>query len=210
MQPDSEEWGKMQEKQPWQYQAQWRRVSRCSRCQSRHSPEAYGEDHGDAGCHPAAHERSLNIHSIACGSSCARVDGWALKEDADHRVPMQEQAFGRSWGPQARTHTEVGFLEEPVVCRGTTLEQSVLEGLYPMARSHAGAVSETLQPVGRTHVGEVNEELRPMVRTPFWSNITAWKGRGSRDKLLWTGCNLDSLFSCTAQEKEVEESGMKE
>jgi len=31
---------------------EWRR---CSRCQSRDSPAARGEDHGEAGCHSAAH-----------------------------------------------------------------------------------------------------------------------------------------------------------
>jgi len=32
------------------------------------------------------------------------------------------------------------------------LEQSVPEGLYPMERTHAGAVLEELQPIGNNHI----------------------------------------------------------
>lgn len=42
------------------------------------------------------------------------------------------------------------------------LEQSVPEGLYPLERIHARAVSEELQTMGRTRIGEGHEGLYPM------------------------------------------------
>lgn len=45
------------EKQPCRHQCQWRRRGRrCSRRWSRGSPAAHGEDHGETGCLPTAHE----------------------------------------------------------------------------------------------------------------------------------------------------------
>lgn len=44
-------------------------------------------------------------------------------------------------------------------CREPTLEQSIPEGLYPMAGTLSGELPEELQYVGRTHVEKVCGEL---------------------------------------------------
>jgi len=56
------------------------------------------------------------------------------------------------------------LLAGPVDLWGTTLKQSVPEGLC-----HIGAVHEELQPVRGTHIGAVHGELSPVGGIPHWS-----------------------------------------
>jgi len=80
-----------------------------------------------------------------------------------------EQAPGRTCGPVERgAHAGAGLLAGLICRRGPTLEQSVPEGLHPMARNHAGAVCEELQSMGSTHVGAVCGGLSSMDGTPCW------------------------------------------
>lgn len=55
---------------------------RCSRCKSRVSPAAHGEDHGEAGCSHAVH-----------GGLHAPGGGYALEKATAHGKPMQEHGF---------------------------------------------------------------------------------------------------------------------
>jgi len=48
------------------------------------------------------------------------------------------------------------------------LEQSVPEGLYPMERTHTGAVLEELQSVGKTHTEAACAGLYPVGGCPRW------------------------------------------
>ena len=84
---------------------------------------------------------SADTHAAACG--------YALKEAAVSGKPMPEQVPGRSYKPQRGTHIGAGFLAETVASRGTTLEQPVPEGLYPMEKIHTGESLEGLYPMGR-------------------------------------------------------------
>lgn len=61
------------------------------------------------------------------------------------------------------------FLAEIVACEGPMLDQSILEGLYPMYRTHSGAVHQELQPMGRTDVGGVCRGLYLMGGNLFHS-----------------------------------------
>jgi len=70
-----------------------------------------------------------------------------------HGYSMPEQAPGGSCGLQIGAHAGAGFLAGSVACEGSTLEQSVPEGLHPLKGTHAGAVCEELWPVGRSHAG---------------------------------------------------------
>lgn len=67
--------------------------------------------------------------------------------------PMQKQVFWQDQRPN----------------RAPTLEQSVLETLQPMEKTHAGGVCEELKPVGRTHNGEFLEGFSPVGGTPSQS-----------------------------------------
>jgi len=50
------------------------------------------------------------------------------------------------------------------------LEQVNPQELYPVERTHVGAVPDELQPMGRTHAEEVNEGLCPVGGTLHWSS----------------------------------------
>ena len=52
----------------------------CSRCWSRDSPEAHGEDHCEAGCPPAAQE---GAHARAGGCLKEAVTPWEARAGAD-------------------------------------------------------------------------------------------------------------------------------
>jgi len=153
----------MWDKQLCRHQGQWRRRGRrCSRCLSRQfSLAACGEDHGEAGCPPAAHG----------GPRCSRYPPVAHGRDP---TPEQVDAWSKLW-PRGRdparssrplergAHTRAGLLAGLVTpWKGPTLEQPVPEGLHPVEGTHAGAVREELQPVGRTHIREVCGELSPV------------------------------------------------
>ena len=83
---------------------------------------------------------------------------------------MPEQAAGRSCGLWRGAHAGAGFLAGTVAHGGPTLEQFVPEELYPMERTHAGAVLEELQPMGRTHIG-ICEELYLLGGSPHRSSV---------------------------------------
>lgn len=63
----------------------------------------------------------------------------SLKETA----ACQEQVFWQDLGP----------------CGESMLEQPILEGLYSVERTYAGAVLKKLQPMGRTHIGVMKDFL---------------------------------------------------
>jgi len=77
--------------------------------------------------------------------------------------PMLDQAPCRSCRPWIGAHERAGFLAGPVAHVGPTLGLSVPEGLYPVERTHAGAVLE-LQHMERTRIGESHEGLYPWER----------------------------------------------
>jgi len=67
--------GKKCEKQPWcRHQGEGRRGGGGSRCWSRDSHVAFGEDHGEAGCPPADHERPHQSRYPHC--SPQRIPCW--------------------------------------------------------------------------------------------------------------------------------------
>ncbi|KAK4830027.1 LOW QUALITY PROTEIN: hypothetical protein QYF61_008365 [Mycteria americana] len=72
--------------------------------------------------------------------------------------PHQSKPLAELWPVERSPHRS----------RGPALEQCIPEGLYPMKRTHTGAILEELQPMGRTHVGAVHEGLSPMGGTPHW------------------------------------------
>lgn len=63
-------------------------------------------------------------------------------------------------------HTEAGFLAGIAAHGGTTLEQSVPEGLYPLEGNHIIIVLEELRPMERTR-GEVHEGMYPVGGTSY-------------------------------------------
>lgn len=79
------------------------------------------------------------------------------------------------------------------------LENSVPEGLYPVERTHAGAVIEELQPMGRPHVGEVQEALQPMLE----------KENSIRRKKWQTKCYELTTTTIPLFGEDIEESGVK-
>jgi len=116
------------------------------RCQSRDSPGAYDEDHGDAGCPPTAPGgpyAGTDICPSAHGGPHAGAGRYALKEVAAYGELMQEQAPGRVCRPW-KAHVRPGLLAGTVACRGPTLEQSIPKGMYPIEGIHAGEVLEDL------------------------------------------------------------------
>lgn len=87
-----------------------------------------------------------------CEEPCVAAGGHALKEAP---WPVDSPLWSN-------------LLAGAVTCGGTTLEQAISEGLYPVERNHAKAIPAQLQPVGRIHTGEVHEGLYPVGRTPYW------------------------------------------
>ncbi|PKU45778.1 vps10 domain-containing receptor 2 [Limosa lapponica baueri] len=108
---------------------------RCSRHKKKYSPAAHGEDHSEVGCLPAAHE-----------GPHARTGECAPKKAAAHGHLMPEQAPGRTCSLWRGAQAGAGSLAGPAAYGGPTLEQSVPEGLYPVERTHAGAVLESYNP----------------------------------------------------------------
>ena len=144
---------------------------RCSTCQSRDSPAAHGEDHGEAGCLSAAHGEwrwSRYPHWRPWRTACWRR--WTCPEG---NYCLWREAYATTWSWQ-----ELPCMDEPV------------------DKTYAGAVLEELQLVGRTHATAVCEGLY-LVRGPTrWRRRTAWgSGRSSRDEVLWTDHNAHSPFS---------------
>lgn len=87
-------------------QGLWRRRRRRSWSQhwSRHSPEVHGEDHGEAGCAPAAHGPQWSrFPPAACGGLHARVGGCAWRRLWICGKPTLEQVPGRSCDPTKRS-----------------------------------------------------------------------------------------------------------
>ncbi|PKU40981.1 hypothetical protein llap_8718 [Limosa lapponica baueri] len=82
---------------------------------------------------------------IACSLwRTAHQSRW-MPQAETHGDPVKEQAPGSTCGPVDRgVHTGTGLLAGLVTPWGPTLEQYVPEGLYPMERTHAGAVHEEL------------------------------------------------------------------
>ncbi|OPJ81253.1 hypothetical protein AV530_009472 [Patagioenas fasciata monilis] len=75
------------------------------------------------------------VHPAARGGLYTGSDGCALKEVAVRgEKPMLEQVFWQDLWPHG----------------GSTLEQSVPEGLHPVERTHVGEVCEGLSPMGET------------------------------------------------------------
>lgn len=72
---------------------------------------------------------------------------------------MLEQVSPKEAVTPWEAHAVAGFCQDLWTCRDPILEQSIPEGLYPMAGTLSGKVHEELQYVGRTHVEEVCEEL---------------------------------------------------
>ncbi|RMC20259.1 hypothetical protein DUI87_01105 [Hirundo rustica rustica] len=100
------------------HQGQCRR--RCSRHQSRISPAAYGEDHGEA---------DVPLQPMEVNGEA----GGCLKVYVTHWKPMMEQAPGRNCDPVEGTYGG-----------------AVNEELYPVGRTHIGKVHRELLPIGRT------------------------------------------------------------
>jgi len=99
-------------------QDQWGR--RCPRHQSRYSPAAHEEDHGDLGWLPAAHRGphwSRYPHCIPSKTPCCPEGSRSLWE----------------------VHVRAGFLAGTVAYWEPRLEQSIPHELYRMERNHVGA-----------------------------------------------------------------------
>lgn len=78
-----------------------------------------------------------------------------------HGKTMLEELPDRTCGPMGKG--------DPV---GAGLVTGLVpEGLYPMERTHVGAVWKELQPVGRTHVG-VHGTLSPVTGTLGWRRVS--------------------------------------
>ena len=164
---------------------------RCSRCHSKDSSAARGEDHGEAGCPPAAHGGAWwsRYPPAAHGGPHARSGG-CLKEAV---TPWGILRWSRLPAGPADPWREEPTLEQ--VCwqglwphGGPTLEQPVPEGLHPVEGIYSGVVHGELQLVGRTHTGEVHGGLSPVGGTPHWSRgrvwgVPLWEGRSGRENL---------------------------
>jgi len=115
----------MREKQLCRHQGQWRRRRRrrCSRHQSRDSPAARDEDHGEAGCPPAAHgDPWWSRYPPAAQGGPTQEDAWSRLWPLGELA--LEQASGRSCGPMERgAHPGAGLLA----------------GLVTLWGAHAGA-----------------------------------------------------------------------
>ena len=100
------------------------------------------------------------------------------------------------------------YLARPVAHGGSTLEFSVPEGLYPVERTHAGAVLEELQPMGRTHVGE-GREGSYLWEEPHDGEEHEEEGAAEMKcyELTTTPFSLSLCPACG--EEEVEELGVK-
>jgi len=162
----------MWEKQLCRQQGQWRRRGRrCSRHQSRDSPAACGEDHGEAGCPHAAHggPRWTRSPPAALGEPHAGAGG-CLKEAVTlwrtcagagscqdlwpcvESIPGWSRFAGRICDPVGNPCWSSLFLKDCILWQGPTLEQFM----------------------GRTHVGAVCGGLSPMGGTPGWSRVRVW------------------------------------
>jgi len=128
----------MWEKQLCRYQGQWRRRGRRhSRHQRRDSPAAHGEDHGEAGCPPAAHggPQWSRYPPAACGRDPTpeQVDAW--RRLWPRGEPVMEQTPARTCGPMER---------------GAHVGAGLLVGLVNQQGTHAGAAcSWTTAPHGK-------------------------------------------------------------
>jgi len=135
------------------------------------SPPARDEDHGEAGCAPAAHggpqwSRSpltapAGPHAGAGGCPQEAVTLWGHHAGAGswqglrtlgERSPRRSRFAGRACDPVGDPRWSSLFLKDCTPWEGLT-----------------GAVCEELQPVGRTHIGEVQAELSPVGGTLCWS-----------------------------------------
>jgi len=160
----------MGEKQPCRHQGQCRRRGRrCLKCRSRDpSLATRDEDHGEAGCPPAAHG----------GPQWSRSPRAARGRDP---TPEQVDAWRKLW-PRGEPALEQVCWQGLWPCGGPTLEQPVPDGLYPMGGTCAGAVCEELQPVGRTHIEELCGELSSIRDTSHCSRGRVWGVLPLRDK----------------------------
>ncbi|PKU41421.1 hypothetical protein llap_8286 [Limosa lapponica baueri] len=121
----------------------------------------------------------VQLFPAATGEDHCRVDIQPLEGPTPDQVDVpwrklqpvedliHEQAPGRR-----EAHAGASFLVGTMACGGTTLEQLVPDGLYPVERTHAGSVLEELQSVKRTHVRSVHEGMYPVEETPCWSMET--------------------------------------
>ena len=107
-----------------------RRGRRSSRQRSRDPPAARGEDHGEAGCPPAAHGgRMRGCRDSTCSPwrTPCRSRWRHLKEAAACGKPMLEQVPGRTGGPVQRgAHARAGLLAGLVTPWGTPRWSSLL------------------------------------------------------------------------------------
>ena len=164
----------MWEKPLCRHQGQWgRRRSHWSS----DSPAVYEEDHGEAGCPPAAcrSPRWSRSPPAACGGP--HVGAGGCPKEA---VTLWKACTGSgSCGTCRPVEREEPTLKH-VCCQyswphgGLSVEPSVPEGLQHVERILAGAVGEELRPTGRTHIGEVCGGLSPVGGTPWWSRGRVW------------------------------------
>ena len=150
----------MSEQQLCRHQGQWRRRGRrCSRCQSRDSPAARGEDHGEAGCPPAPMDICQSRYLPAArGGPHTWAHGRTWGRPWPRGKPALEQAPGRTCGPaERRAHAGAGLLAGLVTPWGT----------------HAGAVCSW--------------RTAPRGWDPLWSGSwrTVAHGKDSRWRSSW-------------------------
>ena len=184
----------MWEKPLCRHQAQWRRRGRrWSRRWSRDSPAVNGEDHGEAGCAPAAHGGPRwNRYSFAAyGGPHARAGGC-------------RKAAVTPW----RLHSGVGSWQDLWPCgeRGAHAGEDFLAGLVTLWGTHSGAAFSWRTAPHRkdlhwrsswrtaahgkdSHWRSSWGGLSPVGETPCWSKGRMWGGRSSRDNVWWTDHN---------------------
>jgi len=133
----------MQEKQPCRHQGQCRRRGRrCPKCQSRDSPAARGEDHGESGCASAAHGGPWQSryppaargrpHAGAGGCPTDAVTLWRAHTGAgswqdlwphEERSPRRSRFAGRACDPVGDPHWSSLFLKDCTPWEAPTLGQ---------------------------------------------------------------------------------------
>ena len=143
----------MREKTPQTLRSVQKEGRRCSRCRSRDSPAARGEDHGEADCPPAAQgaprgSRSLPAaqggpHAGAGGCPKEAVTLWEARAGAaswqelrphGERSPRWSRFSGRTCDPVGDPRWSSVCLKDCMSWKGPTLEQlmkncSLWEGL---------------------------------------------------------------------------------
>lgn len=146
-----------------------------------------------------------DTHPAVPGRPHARADRYALTEAAAHGQPVLEGAVDGNCLPLKGAHIVAGFLAVFVTCGRPMVEQCIPEGLYPMEKTHAGAVLQ-----------EFSLWEGPILKK-FMKSCLLWEGphTGEREECNYEGASEASVMNphfpslCTFRWAEAEELNVK-